>query len=536
MSIPINFYMWVMAILPIVILLILMIGFRWRATEAAPMGVLAAVVTGTVIYKSDLNLIALECAKGIWSALPIVLVIATAILVYQVGDEAKAYQVVKNEMRKLIPNELLLVLAMGWIFESFLQGITGFGVPVAVGAPLLIGAGVKPLWAVVIPLLGQSWGNTFGTLAAAWDALVMVADIPVGSGQYIMTAFWAASFLWLWNAVIGLTICWFYGKGVALRRGLPAVLVISAFQGGGELLLSQMNPTLACFIPACISLIVIFLLSKTKLYNYEWSLQYSSIMDRKVDLKYEDASAGKMTLFQAFAPYFLLAAIALAILLVEPVHVFLDKISFGFAFPETRTGYGHLNVATDCFSPFRPFTHASLFLLVSSTFGFIYYRKQGWIDSNGGKRILLKTMMMLMPSSIAIIGLVVMSKIMSGTGQIIVLANGIAQVLGKVYSVFAPSIGLLGSFITGSNMSSNILFGAFQVTTANVLGIDITGILGVQTAGASVGSAISPSNIILGTTTAGILGKEGEVLKRNITLAIPIVIAFGMIFYVLSEI
>lgn len=65
---------------------------------------------------------------------------------------------------------------------------------------------------------------------------------------------------------------------------------------------------------------------------------------------------------------------------------------------------------------------------------------------------------------------------------------------------------------------------------------DATGILGVQTAGASVGSAISPSNIILGTTTAGILGKEGEVLKRNITLAIPMVIAFGMIFYVLSEI
>ena len=149
---------------------------------------------------------------------------------------------------------------------------------------------------------------------------------------------------------------------------------------------------------------------------------------------------------------------------------------------------------------------------------------------------MLKTMMMLMPSSISIIGLVVMSKIMSGTGQIIVLANGIAQVLGKVYSVFAPSVGLLGSFITGSNMSSNILFGTFQVTTANVLGIDITGILGVQTAGASVGSAISPSNIILGTTTAGILGKEGEVLKRNITLAIPMVIAFGMIFYVLSEI
>ena len=84
-------------------------------------------------------------------------------------------------MRKLLPNELLLVLAMGWIFESFLQGITGFGVPVAVGAPLLIGIGVKPLWAVIIPLIGQAWGNTFGTLGAAWDSLAMSAGLAVGA-------------------------------------------------------------------------------------------------------------------------------------------------------------------------------------------------------------------------------------------------------------------------------------------------------------------------------------------------------------------
>ena len=104
----------------------------------------------------------------------------------------KHFLVIRNGMRKLLPNELLLVLALGWILESFLQGITGFGVPVAVGAPLLIGIGVKPMWAVIIPLLGQSWGNTFGTLAAAWDALVMSAGISSGSKEYLITAFWTA--------------------------------------------------------------------------------------------------------------------------------------------------------------------------------------------------------------------------------------------------------------------------------------------------------------------------------------------------------
>ena len=139
MNIPTNLFMWIMAFLPIIVLLVLMIKFQWGATEAAPIGLLITIITGIVFYKADMKLIAAESAKGIWSALIILIIVWTAILMYQVGEEAKAFVVIKNGMRKLLPNELLLVIAMGWIFESFLQGITGFGVPVAVGAPLLIG-------------------------------------------------------------------------------------------------------------------------------------------------------------------------------------------------------------------------------------------------------------------------------------------------------------------------------------------------------------------------------------------------------------
>lgn len=177
MNVPTNLFMWFMACLPIIVLLLLLIKFQWGATEAAPIGLLITIVTGVAFYKADLKLLASESAKGIWSALPILLIVWTAILLYQVADEAKAFLVIRNGMRKLLPNELLVVLALGWILESFLQGITGFGVPVAVGAPLLIGIGVSPMWAVILPLLGQSWGNTFGTLAAAWDSMASSAGL-----------------------------------------------------------------------------------------------------------------------------------------------------------------------------------------------------------------------------------------------------------------------------------------------------------------------------------------------------------------------
>ena len=95
--------------------------------------------------------------------------------------------------------------------------------------------------------------------------------------------------------------------------------------------------------------------------------------------------------------------------------------------------------------------------------------------------------------------------------------------------VLAPLVGLLGSFMTSSNMASNILFGDFQLTTANILSIDSAPILGSQTAGGSIGNTISPGNIILGTTTAGIIGKEGIILKKILPIATAAAIIIGVI-------
>ncbi len=531
MSLPTNVFMWTMACLPIIVLLVLMLKFRWGATEAAPIGVLITAVTGIVFYKADISVLAVESAKGVWSAFVILLIIWTAILMYLVADEAKAFLVIRNGMKKFLPNELLLVLAMGWIFESFLQGITGFGVPVAVGAPLLIGIGVKPIYAVIIPLLGQAWGNTFGTLAAAWDALASSTGLIPGDETYLITAIWAAIFLWIWNVVTGFAICWFYGKGKAIKNGFAAVIILSLVQGGGELLLVFVNTTIANFLPACISLVVILLLGRTKLYNKEWKIEDSGIMDRSGNASDTEKAPENMSLFQAFVPYVILTAMALVVLLVTPINNVLSGISFGFAFPETSTGYGVVNAASESYSPLAPFTHASMFLLLASVIGLYYYKSKGWILTGGTAKIFKKSGTMTIPSGIAVIGLIIMSKIMGGTGQTIVLAQGIAAVLGEFYAFLCPIIGLTGSFMTGSNVSSNVLFGEFQRATSDLLGLNTPAVLGAQTTGAAIGSAISPSKIILGTTTAGILGMEGDVLKKLIPTTLGMAACLGILVY-----
>lgn len=138
---------------------------------------------------------------------------------------------------------------------------------------------------------------------------------------------------------------------------------------------------------------------------------------------------------------------------------------------------------------------------------------------------------MIVSPCLAVVVLVMMSMVMSGSGQTLVLAKGIAGVLGRGYIVLAPFVGALGSFMTGSNMNSNILFGEFQTATARLLEVDSSMILGAQTAGASIGAAVSPSNIVLGATTAGILGREGEVLRRILKLTVPAAVAMGAILF-----
>ena len=134
MEIPVNFLMWITAALPIIILLVLMVKFQWGAVQAIPVGLFAAIIVSLTLYKADIPLIAMGCAKGIWSALSILIVVWPAILAYEIANEARAFTVFQAGLRKFAPNELLQILIFSWVFGSFLQGITGFGVPVAVGA------------------------------------------------------------------------------------------------------------------------------------------------------------------------------------------------------------------------------------------------------------------------------------------------------------------------------------------------------------------------------------------------------------------
>ena len=395
---------------------------------------------------------------------------------------------------------------------------------------------MSPLWAVIITLIGHAWGNTFGTLAVAWEALVNGAGLSSNPDLLLRSALWAAIFIWIWNLITGFAICLFYGGKRGLKKGLPAVLIISLIQGGGQLLLSQINQTLACFVPACIALVVSLFLGKTKFYGQAWRIEDSKIMVREgTDRTSVSGNMPEnMNMHQAFLPYYALTIITLIVLLISPIKKALGQFTIGFDFPEMSTGFGYVDVAVKKFSAIAPLTHAGTFLVVSSIIGYCYFRKHRWIEKGGMRRILKRSLEKTIPSAIAVVAFLLMSKIMGGTGQTVVLARGVANTLGKWYVLLAPIVGVLGSFMTSSNMASNVLFSEFQLTTANILNLDPAAILGAQTAGGAIGNTICPGNIILGTTTAGILGKEGTVLRKILPITISAAAIVGITVLVVT--
>lgn len=527
MSLPMNPFFWALALVPVLFLLVVIMKFGWSVARAAPAGMILALGIAVLFYRSSPAALLYEGGKGIWNAVTILLVVWPAVFSYELTCQSRGFEAIRRGIQELTCHELLQILILGWIFPSFLQGITGFGVAVAVGAPLLLSIGVKPLYSIIIVLLCHSWGGTFGTLALAWEALVEQSG--VAGGEAAKAAFLAAAMIWFSNFVGVCLSCWFYGGWKALKEIAPVVAVLTLMTGGGELLLAPVNATISNFLPSAAALFATFLLCRIPRYRKSWQLKDSPIMEGQ---KEASVRQGAMTFHQAFLPYYVLTLVTVVCLLIPPVNRLLSRWRLGFAFPETVTGFGYVTRAESLFSPMKPLTYAGTFLALSAVVSGIYYCQKGYVDGAGIRAAGVRTARKCKAPTIAITCFIIMSKFMGSSGQIHVLSQGIVSVLGRYYVLVAPFLGILGTFLTSSNMSANILLGNFQMSAATFLGISPAVTLALQTAGGVLGTAFSPGCVIMGISTTGMAGAEGEILRRIVPVAAGCGAVFGIVAFV----
>lgn len=539
MSLDLNLLHWILAAAPIVALIILMVGMNWTAQQAGTTGIFIAAGVAVFAFEASARALSVASARGVWDAVPILYVIWPALLLYQIMNQSGGYDALRRGISRMSRNELFIIVALGWVFTSFLQGIDGFGTPIAVVAPLLVAFGMRPVYAVAIPIIAHIWAKFYGTLGVGWLATLQVVDMDAAM---TLSMGIQAGILILIQAVLGgFMVVWMYGRGPALRAGWPLVLIIAAIQGIGQIFTVFIDPILAAFLPAAIAMLALYPLSRWSRYSEaDPTITDRPAMREEAHLD-EEGAEPPMDIVAAFSPYALLTILALATSLIEPLHAWLKIPSFGFSFPAISTGMGVETAATQQYSPLTFFAHPGATITVTALITWFFFAKNGyftqWAKSTGKQLpgVLRGLYASAVPASVPIIAFLVMASIMKLSGQNTMLALGIAAIApAYVFAFLANGIGILGAFITSSSTSSQVLFSELQVNLAEAKGLPAPTILAAQSAGGAIGNAIAPANVVMGASTTGINGQEGAILRKTMPWTLAAFVLTGIATVILA--
>ena len=505
MTLSLSFFNWILALSPVLVVLIMMLGFRAGGAWAGGVGWLAAVLVAVLFFGAGLELLAVAHVKAILLSLDVFYIIWMALLLFHVANEAGAIRMIGRVLPQLTEDRLMQSLLIGWLMVTFIQGTGGFGVPVAVCAPILVAIGFTPIQAVAMASLGDTWAVTFGSLGASFKALIAVSGLTADE-----LARYTAILLGVVSFPSGMLVAVIGNGWRSVKRALLPVAVLSAVMAATQYLLATNGLwALGTTGAGLVGLGAGLLLLRLPAYRNRYKLHPEPAA--AVGNPDEGKSLGLVLI-----GYLLLILLAFGVNLFQPANAFLSQIKLSLDFPEVRTAFGWTTPAGPG-QAINLFGHPGAILLYTSIISFIIYRSVGYLEPGSLKRIFNKVAKVGVNSSLGILAMVGLATIMLHSGMTHLLAEGLSTSIRRdFYPLVAPIIGALGAFITGSNTNSNVLFGALQQRSAELLTLSVPLILAAQTAGGSVGSVLAPAKVIVGCSTVGMAGEESGVMRKII--------------------
>jgi lactate permease len=500
---PLNLLTWLLSFLPLVVVMVLMLGFRASGKRASAAGWVTAVLVSLLAFGGTWKLLAYAQVKALWMSLDVLYIVWGALLLYNLVHEAGAIQAISTWLPSVSGDKAVQVLLVSWLMVSFLQGMGGFGVPMAVCAPILVGMGYSPVLAVVMTAIGHAWAVNFGSMATAFQALTAVTGL---SGAVLAPK--AAILLGLAILPSGMIVAVLGSGWKGLWHTFPLLCVVSLVMGTVQYFLAVNGLwNLAATTASLAGLLVMLLLLRT-------SHSASSAQ-----------STSRPDLLVLISPYLILMLVGFAVILIAPLNAFLSRTAFSLNLPELSTQLGWVTAAERT-RPLHPFSHPGSILVFTVLVSWLIYARKGYLSEGAGRRIAGNVVKSAGDASLGVIAMVGVAAVMTTSGMTNLLARGLSQSISTtLYPAMAPFIGVLGAFLTGSNNNSNVLFGVLQMETARLMGLDVPLILAAQTAGGSLGSVMSPAKVIVGCSTVGLNQKEGLVMRRLVLLdLIPVVI------------
>ena len=496
----------ILAIVPVLLLIVLMAFFKMPGDRSSVISLIVTMLIALFGFHFAIDDLACSFLYGALKAVsPILIIIVMAIFSYNVLLKTRKMEIIKQQFTSISTDKSIQVLLLTWGFGGLLEAMAGFGTAVAIPAAILISLGFKPVFSAVVSLIANSVATAFGAIGTPVLVLAKETSLDV---QNLST-----------NVVLQLSVLMFLIPLVLLfltdpkLKSLPKNLFLALLVGGVSMTSQYMaarymGAESPAIIGSILSIIVIVIYGKLTAPKEERA--------RKNPLRTKD-------ILNAWSIYLL---ILLLIILTSPLfpglrHTLENNWVTRISLP---VGDSTLNYTISWL------THAGVLLFIGTFIG-------GLIQGAGVKEmftVLWHTVKQLKKTFITVICLVGLSTIMDTAGMIAVIATSLATATGSLYPLFAPVIGCLGTFITGSDTSSNILFGKLQASVAGHINVSPDWLSAANTVGATGGKIISPQSIAIATSASNQQGKEGEILKAAIPYALAYVVITGVIVFIFS--
>lgn len=488
-SLPILFIFWALLIRK-------MKGYKASLFATAIAGVIAVSV-----YGMPVKLAALSTMSGaLYGLFPICWLVLTALFLFNITVESGQFEVIRQFMASITADRRIQALLIAFSFGSFLEGTAGFGAPVAITAAMLVGLGFNPLYAAGICLIANTAPVAFGSIGIPITVASQVSSIPeMAISKMVGRTLPLLSVMLPFYLVI--IMCGFRKT----KEIWPAVLVsgvsFAVIQWACSNFLGPSLPDILAGIGSILSLVVFLRFWKPRqIWRFE---------NEPPPATAEQKRFTNTQLVRAWSPFILLTVIIIG-WGMEPVKATLNVYG-QVAFP--IPGIHHaIKGADGALIPhlfkFNYLSAGGTAILIAALISLpligLSYKK--------GLRIFIHTLRQLRYPIITLASVLGFAYLVNDSGIVLTLAAVLANT-GVLFPFFAPMLGWLGVFVTGSDTSSNALFSKLQAVTAKSINVDPLVTVAGNVSGGVIGKMISPPSIAVAAAAGNLVGRESDLFR-----------------------
>jgi lactate permease len=527
----------IFAILPLLTLFVLLGVVRLKAQWASLCALVVAILVAVIVYPMPVGQAAdsaLEgAAFGLW---PIMWIVMTALWIYNMTDATGHFAVLRRSFAAISDDMRVQVVVIAFCFGALLEALAGFGTPVAICSVMLVGLGLSPLRAVAVALVADTAPVAFGAIAIPITTLAQVTGLPVQHlGQMVGRQ---TPFL----ALILPFILVFMVDG---RRGVRAVWPAALTAG---FVFAILQFLISNYVSVQLTDIVASLGSAGALVMFTRVWHPSAPVSPATRGRHRPAIAGGSTsdaaferdvrarsgngdgppptakeMMLAFAPYVIIV-IVLGIMSLNSVIKWLDGGTTKFLWPGLHV-VGHTGKApTSETFKLNWFTAAGTGLLISGILTAVLLR----VSPLRAVRIFGQTLYQIRWAIFTVCTVLAIAYVMNMSGQTITLGTWAAGA-GGFFAFLSPLIGWFGTAVTGSDTSTNSLFGALQVAAAKPSGLSPTLLAAANSSGGVLAKMVSPQNLAIGASAVGLAGQEGDIFRKVIGWSVVLVLLMALL-------